>query len=342
MDGMGGDSTPAVTQEESTPAVTQEEEHAPAVTRGVENAPTATREAASTPAPASFEELTARIHQHGSGLTPAYRALAQRVLQDPEGVAFLSVGDFAELTGVNMSTVTRFAKFLGLPGYPSLRQLCEDDLRSQTQLVHRLDSVTDPDAEVWEQAGRFDGENITRTFARMQPDEIRRAAQALSTARAVHVLGLRKSHTAAYLLWYLLQLVRDDVRLLAIDTLVEQMREVHDEDVLVAFALHRYTRQTVLACQHAHRRGVTTVALTDNAASPLVPVADHVFLVDTASPGVLRSMTAFVSLSQALAATVAAHRGAASRAALTTEEELLEHFDVYYDHHLPTAEDGPR
>jgi DNA-binding MurR/RpiR family transcriptional regulator len=291
--------------------------------------------------PATFAELTARIHQEGPHLTPSYRALAQRVLQDPEGLAFLSVGEVADLTGVNMSTVTRFAKFLGLSGYPALRQLCEEHLRSQT-LVHRLSAVTESQPELWQRSARFDEENIARTFRRLNPADVGKAAQALSDARAVHVLGLRKSHSAAYLLWFLLQLVRDDVRLFTTGALVEQVREIRPEDALIAFGLHRYSRYTVLACQYAHRRGAATVALTDNAASPLVPVSDHVFLVDTAGPGVLRSMTAFVSLAQALVTTVAAQRGAATRDALTTEESLLEHFGVYYDQelHLP-AEAAP-
>jgi DNA-binding MurR/RpiR family transcriptional regulator len=282
------------------------------------------------PPPDSFAALTTRIHEHSPHLTPAYRALAGRVLEDPEGVAFMSVGDFAELTGVNMSTVSRFAKFLGLSGYPALRQLCEDHLRAQT-LVHRLNAVADAEPELWQRSARFDEENIARTFARLGPGDIGKAAQSISDARAVHVLGLRKSHSAAYLLWFLLQLVRDDVRLFTTGALVEQVRDIRPDDALITFGLHRYSRYTVLAAQYAHEQGAATVALTDNAASPLVPVADHLFLVDTAGPGVLRSMTAFVSLAQALASTVAAQSGAASRDALTTEESLLERFGVYYD-----------
>jgi DNA-binding MurR/RpiR family transcriptional regulator len=229
-----------------------------------------------------------------------------------------------------MSTVSRFAKFLGLSGYPALRQLCEDHLRAQT-LVHRLNAVADAEPELWQRSARFDEENIARTFARLGPGDIGKAAQSISDARAVHVLGLRKSHSAAYLLWFLLQLVRDDVRLFTTGALVEQVRDIRPDDALITFGLHRYSRYTVLAAQYAHEQGAATVALTDNAASPLVPVADHLFLVDTAGPGVLRSMTAFVSLAQALASTVAAQSGAASRDALTTEESLLERFGVYYD-----------
>ncbi|HLV58025.1 MAG TPA: MurR/RpiR family transcriptional regulator [Natronosporangium sp.] len=282
------------------------------------------------PPPDSFAALTARIHEHGPHLTPAYRSLARLILEDPEGVAFLSVGDVAERAGVNMSTVSRFAKSLGLSGYPALRQLCEDHLRAQT-LVQRLHAVTKAEPQLWQRSARFDEENIARTFGRIAADDIAKVARCISDARAVHVLGLRKSHSAAYLLWFLLHLVRDDVRLFTTGVLVEQVRDIRAEDTLIAFGLHRYTRYTVLACRYARQRGATTVVLTDNAASPLVPLGDHVFLVDTAGPGVLRSMTAFVSLSQAIASTVAAHLGAASRDALATEESLLDQFRVYFD-----------
>src|SRR5690606_41660586 len=89
------------------------------------------------PPPACLPRLAARIKEPGPHLTPAYRSLARPILEDPEGVAFLSVGDVAERAGVNMSTVSRFAKSLGLSGYPALRQLCEDHLRAQT-LVQQI------------------------------------------------------------------------------------------------------------------------------------------------------------------------------------------------------------
>lgn len=288
--------------------------------------------------PTSFAELAHRIHQRRDQLTPAYQVLAERVLQDPEGVAFLSVAEFAELGQVNVSTVSRFAQALGLPGYPALRRLCKSHLRSQT-MVDRFDAAPASDTELWESSGRFDQQNIARSFHRLEHDQVQRAARLLSDAPTVHVLGLRKSHSPAYLLWYLLQLVRDDVRLLHAANLVGQLREVRRGDAFVAITIHRYTRDTVLGCDYAHRQGAHTLAVTDNAGSPLLPIADEVFLADTSAAGVLRSMTAMVSLVQAIAATVAAHRGAASREALEAEESLLETFGVY--HAPPGRRPGP-
>lgn len=281
-------------------------------------------------APASFADLAARIHEREPQLTPAHRAIAERVLRDPEGVAFLSVREAAELVRVNTSTVTRFAQSLGLPGYPAVRRLCKQHLHAQTRLRHRLDTVADSEAHLWERSARFDEQNIARSFARLDAARFGQVVQVLAEAPAVHVLGLRKSYAPAYLLWYLLQLVRERVRLLAPGVVLDQLRDVGPGDAFVAVAIHRYSQDTVLGCRYAHGHGATTVALTDNAASPLLPAADHTFLVDTAGPAVLRSMTAVTSLVQAIAGTVAARRGARSRDALDAEESLLAQFGVYH------------
>ncbi|HEV7757405.1 MAG TPA: hypothetical protein VGO78_00390, partial [Acidimicrobiales bacterium] len=71
------------------------------------------------------------------------------------------------------------------------------------------------------------------------------------------------------------------------------------------------------------------IALTDNPASPLARDADHTFLVETAGVAVLRSMTGFTSLVQALANAVAVELEPEARSTLAAEEDLLGEFDIY-------------
>ena len=147
----------------------------------------------------------------------------------------------------------------------------------------------------------------------------------------MHVIGLRKCHAVAFLLSYLLGLVRPDVTRLDpwAGTLVDELRRVRPGDCFVGIAIHRYSRDTVRAFRWAQQTGATTIAMTDNPSSPLARDATHVFYVDTAGVAVLRSVTAFVSLAQALANAVATARGTQTRDALTLDEELLDEFDVY-------------
>jgi DNA-binding MurR/RpiR family transcriptional regulator len=287
--------------------------------------------------PVSYDDLVAQLHHRWSSLSRSHRLLAERVLADPEGVAFMTASDLASAVDVNESTVVRFAAGLGLKGYPGLTRLCREKLSAEAQLLRRFNTVEqqrdldDPTAGPLAQAAAYDQANVARTLARVDPAAWSAAVTALAEAPRVHVLGLRKLHSVAFLLSYVLGMVRDEVNLVgpAEGTLVEGLRRVRPGDAFVAISIHRYIRATVEGFRWAKEAGATTIALTDNAASPLVRDADHAFLVDTAGAAVLRSVTGFVALAQALANGVAVERGDDARATLATEESLLTRFGVY-------------
>ncbi|MDT0309311.1 MurR/RpiR family transcriptional regulator [Streptomyces sp. DSM 44917] len=286
-------------------------------------------------APRTFDELLALLQRRRSELTRSQRLLADRVLADPEGVAFMTVSELASAVGVNEATVVRFASGLGLEGYPGLTRLCRERLREQAQLLRRystLEQLGDEEgAGVLDRTLALDRANLTRTFARIDPATWEEAVRALAEAPRVHVLGLRKCHAPAYLLGYLLGMLREDVATLnaGAGMLTDELRRVRPGDCFVSFAIHRYSADTVRAAAWARERGARCVALTDNPASPLAASAGQVFYVDASGPSVLRSLTAFTALVQALAADVARARGHRARSELLREEELLGTFRVY-------------
>ncbi|MGH3311077.1 MAG: MurR/RpiR family transcriptional regulator [Streptomyces sp.] len=285
-------------------------------------------------APQTYDELLTELQARARSLTPAQRLLADRIMADPEGVAFMTVSELASAVGVNEATVVRFAAGLGLDGYPGLTRLCRGRLREQAQLLRRYDNLeqlgTDG-GDPLERAVALDRANIARTFARVDADSWHAAVKALAEAPRVHVMGLRKCHAPAYLLGYLLRMLREDVETVTTGagTLTDDLRRVREGDCFVAVSIHRYAAETVRAASWARTRGAHCIALTDNPSSPLAASADQVFYVDAAGPSVLRSLTAFTSLVQALAAGVARERGHEVRATLLQEEELLKEFGTY-------------
>jgi DNA-binding MurR/RpiR family transcriptional regulator len=294
-------------------------------------------------APATFDELVVLLRERLPAMSPAHRLLADRTMADPEGLAFMTVSELAGAVGVNESTVVRFAAGLGLDGYPGLTRLCRDLLRSEAQLLRRFTTMEqvigdghppplDPSAhDPLELAAAYDHANVVRTLARIPRPAWAAAVDALATAERVHVLGLRKCHAVAFLLGYLLGMVRDDVEIVTASagTMVDELRRVRSGDCFVGVSIHRYSRDTITAMRWAGSRGATTVALTDNPSSPLADIADHAFYAETTGVAVMRSVTGFVSLVQALANAVAAARGEDTRATLALGEPLLEDFDVY-------------
>jgi DNA-binding MurR/RpiR family transcriptional regulator len=284
--------------------------------------------------PKTFNELVGVLQRDFAALTPAQKLLAERVMSDPEGTAFMTISEVAGAVGVNEATVVRFATSLGLDGYPGLARLCRERLREQAQLLRRfsnLEQLTTDNPDPLDLAVAFDQANIARTFARVNRLSWQATVEALASAPRVQVMGLRKCYSAAFLLGYLLRLVRDDVQILTpgAGTLTDDLRHLQADDCFVGISIHRYTADTVRAFRWAQRVGATTIALTDNPSSPLAIRATHVFYVDTTGIAVLRSVAAFTSLVQALGTAVATERGAKVRSALQVEEELLEAFDTY-------------
>ncbi|MGH3738410.1 MAG: MurR/RpiR family transcriptional regulator [Micromonosporaceae bacterium] len=293
--------------------------------------------------PTTYKELEELLRERFEEFTPRQRKMAQRILADPEGCAFQTVTQLAFSVGANESTVVRFATSLGLRGYPDLARLCQQRLQEKAQLLERFDALRYLESQeggVLHRAAAFDQANISHTFAGIDPDSWREAVRTLARARRVRVIGLRKSQAPASLLAYLLGLVRGDVRQLGLDDLLpDSLRRLEQGDALVAISIHRYVRRTVQALRYARSKGVTTVALTDNPASPLAQHADLVFYVEVTGAAILRSVTAFVSLVQALASEVSVELGADTREALALEEELLDEFDVYAAPEEPPAAD---
>jgi DNA-binding MurR/RpiR family transcriptional regulator len=285
--------------------------------------------------PRNYPQLRAELQARMPTLAAGQRRIARVLLADPEATAFRSIGETAKVAQVHESSLVRFAAALGLPGYPALVKLCRQQLAEQAQLVRRFEQAAEL-TETEELLGaviEHDQQNIARTFARIDQATWSAAVDLLTDAAHVHVIGLRKCYTVAYLLSYLLHMVRPGVRQVtpSAGMVVDDLRDLSDEDVFVAIAIHRYTADTVRVLAEAKRRGLRTIALTDNPASPLVQFADVTCYVETGGVTVLRSLSAFVSLVQALATGVALRFGTRSRSELLLDEQLLDAFDVYYD-----------
>jgi DNA-binding MurR/RpiR family transcriptional regulator len=286
-------------------------------------------------APTSYSELRARLQELLAELAPGQQRIAEILLSDPEGCAFWTVSDMARAAAVHESSVVRFATSLGLSGYPSLVSLCQRQLAEQAQLVRRFEQAKEhgESDDLLAAAANDDQRNVERTLASLDRKNWEAAAKLLADASSIHVLGVRKCFSVAHLLTYLLHLVRRNVVQVApsSEMLVDDLRDIAEGDAFVAISIHRYTADVVRALAYAKERGLATIALTDNAASPLVAHADVVIYVETGGVMLLRSVTAFTSVVQALATAVAVRLGTNSRDQLLRDEHLLDVFGVYLD-----------
>src|ERR1700743_2384005 len=163
--------------------------------------------------PRNYAELRAELQTRMPTLAAGQRRIARVLLADPEATAFRSIGETARVAEVHESSLVRFAAALGLSGYPSLVRLCREQLAEQGQLVRGFEQA----AELTGSEGllgavvEHDQQNIARTFARLDQATWDAVLTLLTEAGQVYVMGLRKCYSVAYLLAYLLRMVRPGV-----------------------------------------------------------------------------------------------------------------------------------
>src|SRR5262249_44067484 len=129
--------------------------------------------------------------------------------------------------------------------------------------------------------------NLARTFSRLDMGAWLRAVGLLSEAPYVYVIGLRDSVAVAALRGLRVSRVRAGGRRRGV-SVVDEVREFAEGEVLVAVSVRRYAGETVRVAEYACDRGLRVIALTDNAASPLAELAVAALYAETDGVGEFR------------------------------------------------------
>jgi DNA-binding MurR/RpiR family transcriptional regulator len=252
-------------------------------------------------------DVAERITGSGTNLTPAERRVADVVLQRPQLVAFGTVAELASEAGSGAATVVRLAAKLGFDGFTSLQDAV------QAELAHRLrpaaERIRQPvAADVVGRTMATELDNVQSTLEQADRAAFGTAVAALSSRTArVAVLSGEASAGIAHQAVGELSLLREGVELV-VGTEVAVVRAIAllgQGDACLVIDLRRYDRWVLDAARLAGERGVTLIALTDSALSPLALEADASFTVVAASAGPFDSHVATLALLNAMVAAVA-------------------------------------
>ena len=71
-------------------------------------------------------------------LTKSEKRIANYVRKNQEEAAFLSAGELADRLGLSEATLVRFARTLGFPSYPAMRNVLQDNFRRRVTHSARL------------------------------------------------------------------------------------------------------------------------------------------------------------------------------------------------------------
>ena len=270
-----------------------------------------------------------RLTQEWDALTPEAQKAARYVLENPNDVGVSTVREIAEAAKVKPNTFVRMARQVGFEGY--------EDFRAPFREAIRKGAVSFPDRARWLQdirksddlgglyADMVEGaiRNLEETFAGIDAEALKSAAEAIWNSRQVFTLGVGVNNANARNFTYLAS--TGMVQFHAIprpgSTPTDDLAWADKRDVLIAMSMRPYRTEVVAAVEVAREQGLTIIGLSDSPASPIIRAADHGFVVAVDTPQFFPSSVSTIALLETLLSFVIA----------VASDEIVERVEKFHD-----------
>lgn len=263
--------------------------------------------------PATLQAFFERLAARQGAFPRRLKQCGDYVQAHAEGIAVSTVSDVAAGAGVAPSAVMRFAQAMGFSGFSDMQRLFRQAYApGRPDYAMRLRSLRDsggrsPGALLAEsvEAGR---RSLERLASSTDVAALDRAVTALSGARSLHVIGLRRAYPVAAYLAYMFEkmavpaLLHDGAGGLA------GQSALRPGDAVLAISFAPYSAETLAFVAHARAQGLPVVALSDAGEGPLGQAATVLLRVDEQDFGAFRALSATMALALALAVSVGAAR----------------------------------
>ena len=278
------------------------------------------------------QELIQRLNQSGRKLSKSHRRIAECIMSHYDKAAFMTASKLGEYVGVSESTVVRFASALGYEGYPQLQRALQELIRHRLTASQRFEMTSElGHSEVVSKVLKSDMNNIRMTIDELNLELFDEVVESILRARAIYVLGMRSSAPLAQFFSHYLNFIFHNVTLVTsgISDVIEQLARVTEDDLLIGISFPRYSMRTLDAMHFAKARGAQLVAITDGPLSPLRNVTGLCLTARSDMASFVDSLTAPLSLVNALIVALSQNRRTQVAAHFETLEKIWDEFSVY-------------
>jgi DNA-binding MurR/RpiR family transcriptional regulator len=235
---------------------------------------------AAAPAPTlAPAPLLVRLRGLRPAHSPAEDRVAEQVLADARAAAALTISELAVAAHTSETTVLRFCKRHGLPGYPQLRlALAEESAQPRASTAKTTDiSAKDSIDDIIAKVSFADASAVEETAQQLDRDALAAAATAIAGAKRIDIYGIGASAIVGIDLQQKLHRIgamafawNDPHIALTSATLLAR------RDVAIGISHSGTTKETIESLEAARNRGATTIAITNFPLSRLASMADLV------------------------------------------------------------------
>jgi DNA-binding MurR/RpiR family transcriptional regulator len=227
------------------------------------------------------QTLLAHVRSLTPNLAPAEQRVAAAVVSDPGGVAAKTISELAGSCQTSGTTVIRFCRAMGFPGYPELRlALAAAAQASRETGWGDIGSDIGPHDtldEIVKKIAHADARAVEETAAQLDAGTLAEVVDAVVRARRIDIYGIGASAFVALDL---------QQKLHRIERIVYAWPDPHSAltsaallrpgDVAIGISHTGTTADTVGSLAEARSHEATTVAITNFPRSSIARVADYV------------------------------------------------------------------
>lgn len=266
-----------------------------------------------TTAPATIPAFEERLLEIADRLPKRLRQCAEFVAANQDRIAVSTVAEMAEGAGVQPSAFMRFCQIMGFTGFTEMQRLFRDSyVGGWPDYTTRLDHLREKGGETgggllaeFVEAGRASLEGLLKTVDLQVLDE---AVATLSSARVIHVIGMRRSFPVASYLSYAFEKMGVPAVLHSGLGRLDNQNAIVEGDAVLAVTFSPYAVETMDLVEKAMERQIPAVVLTDSTVNPLRKAGARLLAVSEVDFGAFRSLSATLCLAITLAVAIGARR----------------------------------
>jgi DNA-binding MurR/RpiR family transcriptional regulator len=245
------------------------------------------------------DHLFKQLKENVPGYSKSQKALARFILANYQKIAFTTIKQFAQLSGISEATIVRFTKYLGFKGYSAfqreIRRMVRSDLKGNERFKIAYE-FRQPDATPLSNLINKEVENLCNLQEVFDPNEFKKGISAIKNAKEILVVGIRSTASLAYHFWFgLTKLGLKTMRVTAISTeIYDYINKMDRKSLVIIIGFPRYLRELQEILTFTKKRGIKTITLTDSHFSPFVgdlrlyaPVESASFVAFHCAPMVL-------------------------------------------------------
>lgn len=240
---------------------------------------------------AATTSLLVRLRGLRPSLSPAEDRVAEKVLFDARAAAALTISELAVAASTSETTVLRFCRRLGLPGYPSLRlALAEESAPHRIRTAPASDiSGDDSIDDIIAKVAYVDASAVEETAGQLDREALGAAAIAVARAGRVEIYGIAASNIVGSDLQQKLHRIGVHASSTADPHIaLTGVTLLGPGDVAIGISHSGTTTETIEVMRAARKQGATTIAITNFPLSKVTTTAD-ITLTTAARETALRS-----------------------------------------------------